>query len=206
MFCQVLDKNKDIDAFLKDVVSRDDIYQNDIEVRLKYINDFDKKILINFQNLPNEFIKKQNRQNLEIIKQIHDLYYENVSKMEKEFNINQKFKYKQLTPKARINNLLLIDELRNFPDTYSVLFNNELVKLNYENFDKKIKTIFNLSKNYGVDVLKLQLEVNDYKKQFLNKPIYYPSWEKPEIISYYSFVDIAIWCYSNSSLNEPLSK
>ena len=83
IFCQVIDENKDMDMYLKDVISRDDVYQNDIDIRIKYINDFDKNILINYQNLPEEFIKKQTKENLEIIKQIHDLYYEKVSKMEK---------------------------------------------------------------------------------------------------------------------------
>ena len=52
IFCQVIDENKDMDMYLKDVISRDDVYQNDIDIKIKYINDFDKNILINYQNLP----------------------------------------------------------------------------------------------------------------------------------------------------------
>ena len=206
IFCQVIDENKDMDMYLKDVISRDDVYQNDIDIRIKYINDFDKNILINYQNLPEEFIKKQTKENLEIIKQIHDLYYEKVSKMEKEFNYNQKFTYKQLTPKSRINSLLLIDELKNYPDSYSILYSDELVRFNDKDFEKKMDKLFNLSKNYSVEMSKLRLEIDDFKRQFLNKPMYYPIWEKQEVVSYCSYIDIVLWCYSNSSLNKSLSK
>lgn len=206
IFCQVIDENKDMDMYLKDVISRDDVYQNDIDIRIKYINDFDKNILINYQNLPEEFIKKQTKENLEIIKQIHDLYYEKVSKMEKEFNYNQKFTYKQLTPKSRINSLLLIDELKNYPDSYSILYSDVLVRFNDKDFEKKMDKLFNLSKNYSVEISKLRLEIDDFKRQFLNKPMYYPIWEKQEVVSYCSYVDIVLWCYSNSSLNKSLSK
>lgn len=164
IFCQVIDENKDMDMYLKDVISRDDVYQNDIDIRIKYINDFDKNILINYQNLPEEFIKKQTKENLEIIKQIHDLYYEKVSKMEKEFNYNQKFTYKQLTPKSRINSLLLIDELKNYPDSYSILYSDELVRFNDKDFEKKMDKLFNLSKNNSVEISKLRLEIDDFKK------------------------------------------
>ena len=206
IFCQVIEENKDMDMYLKDVISRDDVYQNDIDIRIKYINDFDKNILINYQNLPEEFIKKQTKENLEIIKQIHDLYYEKVSKMEKEFNYNQKFTYKQLTPKSRINSLLLIDELKNYPDSYSILYSDVLVRFNDKDFEKKMDKLFNLSKNYSVEISKLRLEIDDFKRQFLNKPMYYPIWEKQEVVSYCSYVDIVLWCYSNSSLNKSLSK
>jgi hypothetical protein len=206
IFCQVIDENKDMDMYLKDVISRDDVYQNDIDIRIKYINDFDKNILINYQNLPEEFIKKQTKENLEIIKQIHDLYYEKVSKMEKEFNYNQKFTYKQLTPKSRINSLLLIDELKNYPDSYSILYSDVLVRFNDKDFEKKMDKLFNLSKNYSVEISKLRLEIDDFKRQFLNKPMYYPIWEKQEVVSYCSYIDIVLWCYSNSSLNKSLSK
>jgi hypothetical protein len=206
IFCQVIDENKDMDMYLKDVISRDDVYQNDIDIRIKYINDFDKNILINYQNLPEEFIKKQTKENLEIIKQIHDLYYEKVSKMEKEFNYNQKFTYKQLTPKSRINSLLLIDELKNYPDSYSILYSDELVRFNDKDFEKKMDKLFNLSKNNSVEISKLRLEIDDFKRQFLNKPMYYPIWEKQEVVSYCSYIDIVLWCYSNSSLNKSLSK
>ena len=206
IFCQVIDENKDMDMYLKDVISRDDVYQNDIDIRIKYINDFDKNILINYQNLPEEFIKKQTKENLEIIKQIHDLYYEKVSKMEKEFNYNQKFTYKQLTPKSRINSLLLIDELKNYPDSYSILYSDLLVRFNDKDFEKKMDKLFNLSKNYSVEISKLRLEIDDFKRQFLNKPMYYPIWEKQEVVSYCSYIDIVLWCYSNSSLNKSLSK
>lgn len=195
-----------MDMYLKDVISRDDVYQNDIDIRIKYINDFDKNILINYQNLPEEFIKKQTKENLEIIKQIHDLYYEKVSKMEKEFNYNQKFTYKQLTPKSRINSLLLIDELKNYPDSYSILYSDVLVRFNDKDFEKKMDKLFNLSKNYSVEISKLRLEIDDFKRQFLNKPMYYPIWEKQEVVSYCSYIDIVLWCYSNSSLNKSLSK
>ncbi|GAB1347528.1 hypothetical protein QO190_05940 [Cloacibacterium sp. Arc13] len=206
IFCQVIEENKDMDMYLKDVISRDDVYQNDIDIRIKYINDFDKNILINYQNLPEEFIKKQTKENLEIIKQIHDLYYEKVSKMEKEFNYNQKFTYKQLTPKSRINSLLLIDELKNYPDSYSILYSDVLVRFNDKDFEKKMDKLFNLSKNYSVEISKLRLEIDDFKRQFLNKPMYYPIWEKQEVVSYCSYIDIVLWCYSNSSLNKSLSK
>lgn len=206
IFCQVIDENKDMDMYLKDVISRDDVYQNDIDIRIKYINDFDKNILINYQNLPEEFIKKQTKENLEIIKEIHDLYYEKVSKMEKEFNYNQKFTYKQLTPKSRINSLLLIDELKNYPDSYSILYSDVLVRFNDKDFEKKMDKLFNLSKNYSVEISKLRLEIDDFKRQFLNKPMYYPIWEKQEVVSYCSYIDIVLWCYSNSSLNKSLSK
>jgi hypothetical protein len=206
IFCQVIDENKDMDMYLKDVISRDDVYQNDIDIRIKYINDFDKNILINYQNLPEEFIKKQTKENLEIIKQIHDLYYEKVSKMEKEFNYNQKFTYKQLTPKSRINSLLLIDELKNYPDSYSILYSDVLVRFNDKDFEKKMDKLFNLSKNNSVEISKLRLEIDDFKRQFLNKPMYYPIWEKQEVVSYCSYIDIVLWCYSNSSLNKSLSK
>ena len=206
IFCQVIDENKDLDMYLKDVISRDDVYQNDIDIRIKYINDFDKNILINYQNLPEEFIKKQTKENLEIIKQIHDLYYEKVSKMEKEFNYNQKFTYKQLTPKSRINSLLLIDELKNYPDSYSILYSDVLVRFNDKDFEKKMDKLFNLSKNNSVEISKLRLEIDDFKRQFLNKPMYYPIWEKQEVVSYCSYIDIVLWCYSNSSLNKSLSK
>ena len=206
IFCQVIDENKDMDMYLKDVISRDDVYQNDIDIRIKYINDFDKNILINYQNLPEEFIKKQTKENLEIIKEIHDLYYEKVSKMEKEFNYNQKFTYKQLTPKSRINSLLLIDELKNNPDSYSILYSDVLVRFNDKDFEKKMDKLFNLSKNYSVEISKLRLEIDDFKRQFLNKPMYYPIWEKQEVVSYCSYIDIVLWCYSNSSLNKSLSK
>ena len=195
-----------MDMYLKDVISRDDVYQNDIDIRIKYINDFDKNILINYQNLPEEFIKKQTKENLEIIKQIHDLYYEKVSKMEKEFNYNQKFTYKQLTPKSRINSLLLIDELKNYPDSYSILYSDVLVRFNDKDFEKKMDKLFNLSKNNSVEISKLRLEIDDFKRQFLNKPMYYPIWEKQEVVSYCSYIDIVLWCYSNSSLNKSLSK
>ena len=66
------------------------------------------------------------------------MYYEKVSKMEKEFNYNQKFTYKQLTPKSRINSLLLIDELKNYPDSYSILYSDVLVRFNDKDFEKKI--------------------------------------------------------------------
>ena len=206
IFCQVIDENKDMDMYLKDVISRDDVYQNDIDIRIKYINDFDKNILINYQNLPEEFIKKQTKENLEIIKEIHDLYYEKVSKMEKEFNYNQKFTYKQLTPKSRINSLLLIDELKNYPDSYSILYSDVLVRFNDKDFEKKMDKLFNLSKNNSVEISKLRLEIDDFKRQFLNKPMYYPIWEKQEVVSYCSYIDIVLWCYSNSSLNKSLSK
>jgi hypothetical protein len=206
IFCQVIEENKDMDMYLKDVISRDDVYQNDIDIRIKYINDFDKNILINYQNLPEEFIKKQTKENLEIIKQIHDLYYEKVSKMEKEFNYNQKFTYKQLTPKSRINSLLLIDELKNYPDSYSILYSDVLVRFNDKDFEKKMDKLFNLSKNNSVEISKLRLEIDDFKRQFLNKPMYYPIWEKQEVVSYCSYIDIVLWCYSNSSLNKSLSK
>ena len=206
IFCQVIEENKDMDMYLKDVISRDDVYQNDIDIRIKYINDFDKNILINYQNLPEEFIKKQTKENLEIIKQIHDLYYEKVSKMEKEFNYNQKFTYKHLTPKSRINSLLLIDELKNYPDSYSILYSDVLVRFNDKDFEKKMDKLFNLSKNYSVEISKLRLEIDDFKRQFLNKPMYYPIWEKQEVVSYCSYIDIVLWCYSNSSLNKSLSK
>ena len=206
IFCQVIDENKDMDMYLKDVISRDDVYQNDIDIRIKYINDFDKNILINYQNLPEEFIKKQTKENLEIIKQIHDLYYEKVTKMEKEFNYNQKFTYKQLTPKSRINSLLLIDELKNYPDSYSILYSDVLVRFNDKDYEKKMDKLFNLSKNNSVEISKLRLEIDDFKRQFLNKPMYYPIWEKQEVVSYCSYIDIVLWCYSNSSLNKSLSK
>ena len=162
--------------------------------------------MINYQNLPEEFIKKQTKENLEIIKQIHDLYYEKVSKMEKEFNYNQKFTYKQLTPKSRINSLLLIDELKNYPDSYSILYSDVLVRFNDKDFEKKMDKLFNLSKNNSVEISKLRLEIDDFKRQFLNKPMYYPIWEKQEVVSYCSYIDIVLWCYSNSSLNKSLSK
>ena len=134
------------------------------------------------------------------------ILYEKVSKMEKEFNYNQKFTYKQLTPKSRINSLLLIDELKNYPDSYSILYSDVLVRFNDKDFEKKMDKLFNLSKNYSVEISKLRLEIDDFKRQFLNKPMYYPIWEKQEVVSYCSYIDIVLWCYSNSSLNKSLSK
>ena len=66
--------------------------------------------------------------------------------------------------------------------------------------------LFNLSKNNSVEISKLRLEIDDFKRQFLNKPMYYPIWAKQEVVSYCSYIDIVLWCYSNSSLNKSLSK
>ena len=58
---QTLDKNIDIDNFLKDKIKRDDVYDNDIRIRLDFVNHLNKKILIkvnstkNYDNRPSPY-------------------------------------------------------------------------------------------------------------------------------------------------------
>ena len=121
-----------------------------------------------------------------------------LKKMENEFEYNQKVTFKSVTPKSRINNLLLIDELKNFPDSYSLISN-----LNFDNFNSKelkdnlilIVNIFEKNKELLEGIL---LDVNKFKILFKGKPLYYPEWETENIISYYEKINVVLWCYSNS--------
>ena len=131
-YSQKLDENNDIDVFLKSKMNLDDVYEEDIRIRIKYINDFNKIILVNYVLLPDSLTKKLDKDELEVIKSIYAIYSNQLKKMENEFEYNQKVTFKSLTPKSRINNLLLIDELKNFPDSYSLISN-----LNFDNFNSK---------------------------------------------------------------------
>ena len=117
-YSQKLDENNDIDVFLKSKMNLDDVYEEDIRIRIKYINDFNKIILVNYVLLPDSLTKKLDKDELEVIKSIYAIYSNQLKKMENEFEYNQKVTFKSVTPKSRINNLLLIDELKNFPDSY----------------------------------------------------------------------------------------
>ena len=131
-YSQKLDENNDIDVFLKSKMNLDDVYEEDIRIRIKYINDFNKIILVNYVLLPDSLTKKLDKDELEVIKSIYAIYSNQLKKMENEFEYNQKVTFKSVTPKSRINNLLLIDELKNFPDSYSLISN-----LNFDNFNSK---------------------------------------------------------------------
>lgn len=197
-FSQKLDENNDIDVFLKSKMNLDDVYEEDIRIRIKYINDFNKIILVNYVLLPDSLTKKLDKDELEVIKSIYAIYSNQLKKMENEFEYNQKVTFKSLTPKSRINNLLLIDELKNFPDSYSLISN-----LNFDNFNSKelkdnmnlIVNIFEKNKELLEGIL---LDVNKYKILFKGKPLYYPEWETENIISYYEKINVVLWCYSNS--------
>ncbi|MNK56205.1 hypothetical protein D3C87_752320 [compost metagenome] len=89
---QTLDKSKDIDLFLKNVVSEDDIYENDIKIRIQYINDLDKKVLINYMQTPDSLVKKLTNKELELLDKVYKIYFSEVIKMESEFNYEEKIK------------------------------------------------------------------------------------------------------------------
>ena len=113
--------------------------------------------------LPDSLTKKLDKDELEVIKSIYAIYSNQLKKMENEFEYNQKVTFKSLTPKSRINNLLLIDELKNFPDSYSLISN-----LNFDNFNSKelkdnlilIVNIFEKNKELLEGIL---LDVNKFK-------------------------------------------
>jgi len=106
IYSQKLDENKDINTFLKSVVSEDDIYDNEINTRIQYINNLDKKVLINYTQIPNDLIQKLNRKELDLVDKIYQMYFSEVRKMESDFYIEQKVKYKSVTPKSRIRKIL----------------------------------------------------------------------------------------------------
>ena len=69
-YSQKLDENNDIDVFLKSKMNLDDVYEEDIRIRIKYINDFNKIILVNYVLLPDSLTKKLDKDELEVIKSI----------------------------------------------------------------------------------------------------------------------------------------
>ncbi|ROI13784.1 hypothetical protein [Epilithonimonas hominis] len=198
---QTLDKNIDIDNFLKDKIKRDDVYDNDIRIRLDFVNSLDKKILINYIQTPDSLIKNLNKSEFEAVKLLYEIYERELKKMNDEFYYNSKVNYKSLTSKSRINNLLLVDELNTYPDSYSIIYNNELLKFKYSNLNKVINVlseIFQKNENMLSGILN---DVSNFKKGFVDKPLYYPTWEKPEIILLYNKINVVLWCYSNSEEN-----
>ena len=199
-FSQVLDKNDDINTFLKNVVSEDNMYDNEIEIRIRYINDFDKKILINYIQIPDVLVKRLHQSDLEIIHNIHNIYETEINKMEDEFHSEQKVKYKYLTPKSRIAKMLLIDDRNNYPDSYSVISKDELLKIKNNDLDKDLKLILEIYQKNSDLLFPLVKDVDNYRKQFVGNPLYYPDWETTEIIDFYNKIDTVLWCYSNSIL------
>ncbi|HAP94221.1 MAG TPA: hypothetical protein DCP54_00395 [Chryseobacterium sp.] len=198
---QTLDKNIDIDNFLKDKIKRDDVYDNDIRIRIDFVNSLDKKILINYIQTPDSLIKNLNKSEFEAVKLLYEIYERELKKMNDEFYYNSKVNYKSLTSKSRINNLLLVDELNTYPDSYSIIYNNELLKFKYSNLNKVINVlseIFQKNENMLSGILN---DVSNFKKGFVDKPLYYPTWEKPEIILLYNKINVVLWCYSNSEEN-----
>ena len=198
---QTLDKNIDIDNFLKDKIKRDDVYDDDIRIRLDFVNSLDKKILINYIQTPDSLIKNLNKSEFEAVKLLYEIYERELKKMNDEFYYNSKVNYKSLTSKSRINNLLLVDELNTYPDSYSIIYNNELLKFKYLNLNKVINIlseIFQKNENMLSGILN---DVSNFKKGFVDKPLYYPTWEKPEIILLYNKINVVLWCYSNSEEN-----
>ncbi len=197
---QTLDENKVIDLFLKNVISEDDIYNDEIKIRIQYINDLDKKVLINYVQIPDDLIEKLDKKELDLLDKVYKLYFSGVITMESEFSNEQKRKYKSLTPKSRINKILLIDELKNFPDTYSIFSTNELLQIKNKNLTNDLNSIFEIYQKNN-DLLKSILkDVDDYRKQFLNAPIYYPNWENVENVDFYNKINVVLWSYSNSKL------
>jgi len=47
---------------------------------------------------------------------------------------------------------------------------------------------------------RLVVDVDNYRKQFVNNPIYYPNWENVEKIDFYNKVNAVLWSYSNSKV------
>jgi len=195
---QSLDENKDINLFLKNVISEDDNHDRDIEIRIQYINDFNKKVLINYVQTPDDLVKRLNKKELELLGKIYQVYFSEVNKRQSEFYLEQKFKYKSLTPKSRINQILLIDELENYPDTYSVLSTNELLQIKNKNLSidlNSIVEIYNRNSNLLSQLLK---DVVNYKNKFTGSPIYYPDSENSEEIDFNNKINAVLWSYSSS--------
>lgn len=195
---QILDKNKDINLFLENVVSEDDLYESEIKIRIQYINDLNKKVLINYIQTPDGLMEKLNKTDLELLDRVYRLYISEVVKMESEFDHEQKFKYKSLTPKSRISKILLIDELKNFPDSYSVISTNELLQIENKNIKEDLNSILRIFQRNKDLLFQMVKDVDDYRKQFLNAPIYYPNWENVEKIDFYNKINVVLWSYSNS--------
>ncbi len=200
IYSQKLDENKDINTFLKSVVSEDDIYDNEINTRIQYINNLDKKVLINYTQIPNDLIQKLNRKELDLVDKIYQMYFSEVRKMESDFYIEQKVKYKSLTPKSRLSKILLIDEIKNFPDTYSIISTNTLLNIKNKNINDDLKSVFEIYQKNSNLLSRLVVDVDNYRKQFVNNPIYYPNWENVEKIDFYNKVNAVLWSYSNSKV------
>ncbi|WP_312076538.1 hypothetical protein [Chryseobacterium sp.] len=198
-YTQTLDKDKDIDLFLKSVVSEDDlVYGNEISIRIQYINDLNKKILINHIQTPDYLVSKLSRSESSILERVYQVYISEVKKMEMNFIDEQKFKYKNLTPKSRICKLLLIDQFKNYPNSYTIISNNTLLNLKNTKVNDDLSLVFQIYRKYNSELSKLVNDVESYQKQFVNFPIYYPNWEQPEKIDYYNKIDAVLWCYLSS--------
>ncbi len=198
---QTLDKNIDIDNFLKDKIKRDDVYDNDIRIRLDFVNSLDKKILINYIQTPDSLIKNLNKSEFEAVKLLYEIYERELKKMNDEFYYNSKVNYKSLTSKSRINNLLLVDELNTYPDSYSIIYNNDLLKFKYSNLNKIVNVTYEIFQKNENMLSGILIDVSNFKKGFVDKPLYYPTWEKPDIILLYNKINVVLWCYSNSEEN-----
>lgn len=199
-YSQKLDENKDVDNFLKSLVSEDDIYDNEINTRIQYINNLDKKVLINYTQIPNDLIQKLNKKELDLLDKIYQMYFSEVRKMESDFYIEQKVKYKSLTPKSRISKILLIDEIKNFPDTYSIISTNTLLNIKNKNINDDLKSVFEIYRKNSNLLSQLVVDVDNYRKQFVNNPMYYPNWENVEKNDFYSKINAVLWSYSNSKV------
>ncbi|WP_333853477.1 hypothetical protein [Epilithonimonas sp.] len=200
IYSQKLDENKDIDTFLKSVVSEDDIYDNEINSRIQYINNLDKRVLINYTQIPNDLIQKLNKKELDLLDKIYQMYFSEVRKMESDFYIEQKVKYKSLTPKSRISKILLIDEIKNFPDTYSIISTNTLLNIKNKNINDDLKSVFEIYRKNSNLLSQLVVDVDNYRKQFVNNPMYYTNWENVEKIDFYNKINAVLWSYSNSKV------
>lgn len=198
---QTLDKNTDIDNFLKDKIERDDVYDDDIRIRIDFVNHLNKKILINYIQVPNSLIKNLSKSEFGTVKLLYEMYERELKKMNDEFYYNNKVNYKSLTSKSRINNLLLIDELNTYPDSYSIIYNNNLLKFKNSDLNDIIKVLSEIYQKNENMLSGILNDVNDFKKGFVDKPLYYPTWEKPEIILLYNKINVVLWCYSNSEEN-----
>ena len=198
---QTLDKNIDIDNFLKDKIKRDDVYDDDIRIRLDFVNHLNKKILINYIQTPDSLIKNLNKSEFEAVKLLYEIYERELKKMNDEFYYNSKVNYKSLTSKSRINNLLLVDELNTYPDSYSIIYNNDLLKFKYSNLNKIVNVTYEIFQKNENMLSGIFNDVSNFKKGFVDKPLYYATWEKPEIILLYNKVNVVLWCYSNSEEN-----
>lgn len=195
---QTFAENQNQDLALRKIIDADDIYDNDLKIRIQYINDLNKIILINFMQVPDSLISSLSKVDVETVRKIFDIYSDQIKKMEYEFNFNQKVTYKSLTPKSRINNLLLIDELKNYPNSYSIFSTNQMLLFNNNDLNKNMRLIMAIyQKNIDL-LLPIVTDVDSYRKQFSDTPLYYPRWANQAEIDFYNKINVVLWCYSNS--------